>query len=267
MVEDKIIIHDKKINYILLIIGFALILLNITISLGYQFINIIGVSIFQSDITSDFLDFYNNFSSVILLFRWLLNLTGIIIFFIAGRKILVDEKFSILVFVLLMVSSFIYLVGSFAGSLSSSNWFIVISFLLKLSVLVFMILILVRNKIMSKLLLVSVILFGINILVQIITPYVSNIVLRLVSSSISDFDIGQVIVILNGVNLISSYIGFAAMVLVSIYLIKSFVKNNVFRKSSLNKLIAILLMIVPTLIVNTVIYVIYLVGLFVLTTI
>jgi hypothetical protein len=92
-------------------------------------------------------------------------------------------------------------------------------------------------------------------------------VLRLVSSSISDFDIGQVIVILNGVNLISSYIGFAAMVLVSIYLIKSFVKNNVFRKSSLNKLIAILLMIVPTLIVNTVIYVIYLVGLFVLTTI
>jgi hypothetical protein len=143
MVEDKIIIHDKKINYILLIIGFALILLNITISLGYQFINIIGVSIFQSDITSDFLDFYNNFSSVILLFRWLLNLTGIIIFFIAGRKILVDEKFSILVFVLLMISSVIYLVGSFAGSLSSSNWFIVISFLLKLSVLVFMILMLV----------------------------------------------------------------------------------------------------------------------------
>ena len=92
MVEDKIIIHDKKINYILLIIGFALILLNITISLGYQFINSIGISIFQSDITSDFLDFYNNFSSVILLFRWLLNLTGIIIFFIAGRKILVDEK-------------------------------------------------------------------------------------------------------------------------------------------------------------------------------
>ncbi len=267
MVEDKIIIHEKKSSYLLLLIGFALILLNITISLGYHFINSIGVSIFQSDITSDFLDFYNNFSSVILLFRWLLNLAGIIIFFIAGRKILVDEKFSILVFVLLMVSSFVYFIGAFAGSLSFSNEFIVISFLLKLSVLLFMILILVRNKIMSKLLLVSVILFGINILVQIVTPYVSNKLISLGSSSISYFDIGQVIVILNGVNLISSYIGFAAMVLVSIYLIKSFVKNNVFNKQSLNKLISILLMVVPTLVVNTVVFVIYLVGLFVLTTI
>lgn len=268
MVEDKIIIHEKKSDYLLLLIGFALTLLSVTMSLGYYFINSVGISIFQADITSDFLSFNTNFSNVISVFSWCLNIAGTIIFFIAGRRILVDKKFSILVFVILMVSSFFNVVAAMVSSVLAVYWiFIVISFLVKLVALVFMILILVRNKIFSKLLLTSVILFGIHILIQAITPYVRRMIWDLSYVSFHYFDIGKMLAILNAVSLISRFVGFAAMVLATIYLIKAFIKNNVFNKPSLNKVISILLMVVPTLVVNTIVCVIYLICLFVLTTI
>ena len=163
----------------------------------------------------------------------MLNLAGTILGFIAGRKILLDKKLSILVFVILMVSSFVNLIEVFAVS---SFWFTVISFMLKLVALVFMILILIRNKILSKLLLTSVILFGIHILIQMIIPFVSNEITSLMLVSYRQFTIAQMYATLNAVNFISRLICFAAMVLVVIYIIKSFVKNNVFSKSSLNKL-------------------------------
>ena len=53
MVEDKIIIHEKKSNYFLLLIGFALIFLNVTILLVYNIVSSVGI-FFQSDITYDF---------------------------------------------------------------------------------------------------------------------------------------------------------------------------------------------------------------------
>lgn len=268
MVEDKIIIHEKKSNYLLLLIGFSLVLLSVTMSLGYYFINLVGISIFQADLTSDFLSFNSNFSNVIAVFSWCLNLAGTIIFFIAGRKILVEKKFSTLVFVLLMVSSFLNLIAAIASSVLTVYWiFIVISFLVKLVALVFMILILVRNKILSKLLLTSVILFGIHILIKVVTPYVREVILSLRFASYQPFDIGKMLATLNAVSLISRLVGFAAIVLVTIYLIKAFIKNNVFNKQSLNKVISILLMVVPTLVVNTIVCVIYFVCLFLLTTI
>lgn len=266
MVEDKIIIHEKKSNDLLLLIGFALILLNVTISLGYYIVNSIGISIFKSDITLDFVEFNNYFTIVIYIFRWILNLAGTILFFIAGRKILVDKKFSILVFVLLMVSSFFNLVMAVASSILTIYWiFTVISCVFILVSLVFVMLILIRNKILSKLLLTSVILFGIHILIQAITPFVRQMILSFVS--FHKFDIGKILTTLNAVNLISRFVGFAAMVLIIIYLIRAFVKNNVFNKPSLNKIISILLMVVPTLVVNAIVYVIYFVCLFVLTNI
>lgn len=268
MIENKIIIHEKKSNYLLLLIGFALILLNVTISLGYNIVSSVGTNIVKSDITLDFIEFSNSFAIVIYLFSWILNLAGTILFFIASRKILVDKKFSILVFVLLTVSSFSDLVMVVTSSILTIYWiFTLISFILKLVALVYMILILIRNKIMSKLLLTSIILFGVHILMQMVTPYVRNFILSFEMVSFSQFDIAKMLAILNAVNFISRLVGFVAIVLVTIYLIKAFVKNNVFSKSSLNKVISILLMVVPTLIVNTVIFVIYFVCLFVLTTI
>ena len=268
MVEDKIIIHEKKSNYLLLLIGFAFILLNVTITLGYYIVSSVGTYMVRSNITFDFIEFSNYFTIVIYLLRWILNFAGTILFFIAGRKILLDKKYSVLLFVLLIVSSFFGLVAVIASSTLRVYWiFNVISVLIKLIALVFIILILIRNKIVSKLLLISIILFGVHILIQMIIPYARNLILSFQMVSYQPFDIAEMLVILNAVNFISMLISFVAIVLVAIYLIKAFVKNNIFKKPSLNKIISILLMVVPTLVVNSIIYVIYLVCLFVLTTI
>ena len=53
--------------------------------------------------------------------------------------------------------------------------------------------------------------------------------------------------------------GLIGLILIIIYLIRSIIKNNVFRKPFLNKLIPTLLMVIPTLIVNLFTYIIYLV--------
>ena len=265
MVEDKIIIHEKKSNYLLLMIGFALILLNVNIVLGYNIVSTIGTNMVKSYINSDFIKFNNYFAIAVYVFRMTLNIVGTILFFIAGKKILLDKKYGVLVFVLLLVSNFISFIGIFAGSLG--YWFTVISFMLKLVVLVFMTLILIRNKILSKLLLTSIILFGNYVLSQIFTPYVRNLLLSFQMVSYQPFDIGKMYAILNVVNVIGSLIGFVAIVLVAIYLIKAFVKNNVFKKPSLNKVITILLMVVPALVVNSIIYIIYFICLFAFTNI
>ena len=73
MVEDKIIIHEKKSNYLLLLIGFAFILLNVTITLGYYIVSSVGTYMVRSNITFDFMEFSNYFTIVIYLLRWILT--------------------------------------------------------------------------------------------------------------------------------------------------------------------------------------------------
>lgn len=260
MVEDKIIIHEKKIDYILFMIGLAFLVLSITTFMGFYLLNLVTSPFIEDNFSYEFIKFINSYAGAITIFSWCLKIPAYIIMFIALRKILINKKFSILVFVLLLVHVVVYFIGRFFANMSSlDNVFYTICNVIELVVLIFMFLIINKNKILSKLLIVSMVLCCIEIVIGIFTPFVHSLIIDLMYMNNGKIDLSTSLAALNLTNLIGSYMGLIGLILIIIYLIRAIIKNNIFKKPFLNKLIPTLLMVIPTLIVNLFTYIIYLV--------
>ena len=263
MVENKIIIHDKKINYILFAAGFSVYFALISLTFTNSIFSNIVVNIFQDDY--EFLKFYAAFIYRLSLILSLVNIPCIIICFIFARKILINKKFTVLVFVLKLVEETILLISYIPWLSLPGNIVSFITNILLIVVLVFSLIILIKNNILSKLLLVSVIFIGINVVVSIFMPYLREHVLRLGLVSSRMYPIGEMMVVLNYVNLFSNLLNYAGYILIVVYIVKCLVKNNIFKLNKLNTLLSLVMMLIPTFLCNFIMIVVYMISIFILT--
>ena len=103
MVDEHIIIHNRKVDYILLMVAVALgMIANIVTSYFNNFIQLIQ-SLNQGDFSSDSYIFLNNYKQMIALFFMLFSLAAIILKFISLKNILIDKSFVLVVFILRLV--------------------------------------------------------------------------------------------------------------------------------------------------------------------
>lgn len=263
MVEDKIIIHDKKINYLMFAIGFALYFTLISVVFTNSIFSNVFVNLFKDDY--DFLKFYASFTYRAWLIISLISIPSTIVCFIFARKILINKKFTVLVFVLKLIEESILLINRMPWWTLPVNIVSVITNIILIAELVFILIILIKNNILSKLLLISIIFIGINTIVNIFMPYVRDYVLSLRFVSSYYYPVGEMMVVLNYVNFISKLINYAGYILVIVYIVKCLVKNNVFKLNKLNTLLAFVVMLAPALFCNFIMIVVYIISIFILT--
>ena len=248
MVENKIIIHDKKINYLMFAIGFALCFATVSAGYANYFYNRILVNYFKDNY--DFLIYFSQHAYYISIIFRIVNIPGIIISFIFGRKILINKRFTILVFILLLISISISLIASLPWLDLPGNIMSIINGTFSTVIFVFILLILIRNKILSKLLIVSMIFIGVQLPIQIFAPIIRENIFRLALVSSYYFPVSEMLTILNLVILISDTLVFVGYVLVIIYLVKCFIKNNIFNIKKLNIILSLVILLGPSIILN-----------------
>ena len=146
MVENKIIIHDKKINYLMFAIGFALYFTLISVVFTNSIFSNIFVNLFKDDY--DFLKFYALFMYRTGLIISLISIPSIIVCFIFARKILINKKFTVLVFVLKLIEESILLINRIPWWSLPVNIISVITNIILIAELVFILIILIKNNIL-----------------------------------------------------------------------------------------------------------------------
>ena len=248
MVEDKIILHEKKINYLMFAIGFAVLFSIVSAGYGNYFYNRILVNYFKDNY--DVLIYFSQHAYYISIIFKIINIPGIIISFIFARKILINKRFTIFVFILTLVNITISLIASLPWLNLPGNIMSIITGTFSTVVFVFILLILIRNKILSKLLIVSMIFIGVQLPIQIFAPFIRENILSLGLVSSYHSPVSEMLTILNLVILISDTLVFVGYVLVIIYLVKCFIKNNIFNIKKLNIILSLVILLGPSIILN-----------------
>lgn len=248
MVEDKIIIHEKKINYLMFAIGFAVLFSTVSAGYGNYFYNRILVNYFKDNY--DVLIYFSQHAYYISIIFKIINIPGIIISFIFARKILINKRFTIFVFILTLVNITISLIASLPWLNLPGNIMSIINGTFSTVIFVFILLIIIRNKILSKLLIVSMIFRGVQLPIQILAPFIRENIFRLGLVSSYRFPVSEMFTILNLVILISDTLVFVGYILVIIYLVKCFIKNNIFNIKKLNIILSLVILLGPSIILN-----------------
>lgn len=261
MVEDKIIIFEKKIDYILLFISVIMFLLSITpfihVNLLYEIEKFFFGDVIIYDIHYVILGV--SLMLVVYLFSFAFKIAGIILLYVSLKNILINKKYNTLLFIMFLVG----VVFNFIALFSHNVYLTAIGYLIYIFILCLILVIVKQNNILSKLLVTATVIFSVNIIISGASKIVGNILDDKYMGSedliLSSFSVAEFSEIIYGVNSVNSLILLSGIVLIIIYVIRCICKNNIFVKKSLNKLIPTIITVGSVLILNIAFTIAYLV--------
>ena len=160
MVDEHIIIHNRKVDYILLMVAVALGMISTIVSNSFSdFINVIRM-FDDGSFNSNSIIVLSNYQQMISLFFVLFSLGAIILKFISLKNILINKRFVLVVFILRLVDWTINFLNT--CRVFDKAYYLVntLSVLISISVIILLLLILIKNKILSPLTLIIIIFMG-----------------------------------------------------------------------------------------------------------
>lgn len=260
MVEDKIIISEKKIDYILLFISVIMFLLSITTFIHVNLIYELEELFFGDVIIYDtrYVILSVSLMLVVYFFSFAFKIVGIILLYFSFKKILINKKYNILLFIIFLVG----VVFNFIALFSHNAYLTGIGYLIYIFLLCLILIIVKQNNILSKLLFTAAVTFGVNIIISGASKVVGNIIGNKYMSSedliLSSFSVAEFNEIIYSVNSVNSLILLSGIVLIIIYVIRCICKNNIFVKKPLNKLIPTIITVGSVVIFNIAFTIVYL---------
>lgn len=254
MVDEHIIIHNRKVDYILLMVAVALGMISTIVSNSFSdFINVIRL-FEDGSYNSNSIIVLSNYQQMISLFFVLFSLAAIILKFISLKNILINKRFVLVVFILRLVDWTINFLNT-CRVFDKTYYFVnILSVLISISVVILLLLILIKNKILSPLTLIIIIFMGSSSSLNLLHSVLYSVYLY---SGDLHMDIGTYITMLNYIATFAKLLSNVAAILTVIYLVKCICKNNIFKKPVFNTLIPLGSFIVPATVLSNIFCIIY----------
>lgn len=254
MVDEHIIIHNRKVDYILLMVAVALGMISTIVSNSFSdFINVIRL-FDDGSFNSNSIIVLSNYQQMISLFFVTFSLAAIILKFISLKNILINKRFVLVVFILRLVDWTINFLNTCRVFDKAYYLVNILSVLISISVIVFLLLILIKNKILSPLTLIIIIFMGASSSVNLLHSVLYSVYLN---SGDLHMDIATYITMLNYIATFAKLLSNVAAILTVIYLVKCICKNNIFKKPVFNTLIPLGSFIVPATVLSNIFCIIY----------
>lgn len=254
MVDEHIIIHNRKVDYILLMVAVALGMISTIVSNSFSdFINVIRM-FDDGSFNSNSIIVLSNYQQMISLFFVLFSLGAIILKFLSLKNILINKRFVLVVFILRLVDwtiNFLNTCRVFDKAYYVVN---ILSVLISISVIILLLLILIKNKILSPLTLIIIIFMGSSSSLNLLHSVLYSVYFN---SGDLHMDISTYITMLNYIATFAKLFSNVAAILTVIYLVKCICKNNIFKKPVLNTLIPLGSFIVPATVLSNIFCIIY----------
>lgn len=254
MVDEHIIIHNRKVDYILLMVAVALGMISTIVSNSFSdFINVIRL-FEDGSYNSNSIIVLSNYQQMISLFFVLFSLAAIILKFISLKNILINKRFVLVVFILRLVDWTINFLNTCRVFDKAYYLVNILSVLISISVIILLLLILIKNKILSPLTLIIIIFMGSSSSLNLLHSVLYSVYLN---SGDLHMDIGTYITMLNYIATFAKLLSNVAAILTVIYLVKCICKNNIFKKPVFNTLIPLGSFIVPATVLSNIFCIIY----------
>jgi hypothetical protein len=254
MVDEHIIIHNRKIDYILLMVAVALGMISTIVSNSFSdFINVIRM-FDDGSFNSDSIIVLSNYQQMISLFFILFSLGAIILKFLSLKNILINKRFVLVVFILRLVDWTINFLNTCRVFDKAYYLVNILSVLISISVIILLLLILIKNKILSPLTLIIIIFMGSSSSVNLLHSVLYSVYFN---SGDLHMDISTYITMLNYIAAFAKLFSNVAAILTVIYLVKCICKNNIFKKPVFNTLIPLGSFIVPATVLSNIFCIIY----------
>lgn len=254
MVDEHIIIHNRKVDYILLMVAVALGMISTIVSNSFSdFINVIRM-FDDGSINSNSIIVLSNYQQMISLFFVTFSLAAIILKFISLKNILINKRFVLVVFILRLVDwtiNFLNTCRVFDKAYYVVN---ILSVLISISVIILLLFILIKNKILSPLTLIIIIFMGASSSLNLLHSVLYSVYFN---SGDLHIDMGTYITMLNYIATFARLFSSVAAILTVIYLVKCICKNNIFKKPVFNTLIPLGSFIVPATVLSNIFCIIY----------
>lgn len=254
MVDEHIIIHNRKVDYILLMVAVALGMISTIVSNSFSdFINVIRM-FDDGSFNSNSIIVLSNYQQMISLFFILFSLGAIILKFLSLKNILINKRFVLVVFILRLVDWTINFLNTCRVFDKAYYLVNILSVLISISVIILLLLILIKNKILSPLTLIIIIFMGSSSSVNLLHSVLYSVYFN---SGDLHMDISTYITMLNYIAILAKLFSNVASILTVIYLVKCICKNNIFKKPVFNTLIPLGSFIVPATVLSNIFCIIY----------
>jgi hypothetical protein len=254
MVDEHIIIHNRKVDYILLMVAVALGMISTIVSNSFSdFINVIRM-FDDGSFNSNSIIVLSNYQQMISLFFVTFSLGAIILKFLSLKNILINKRFVLVVFILRLVDwtiNFLNTCRVFDKAYYVVN---ILSVLISISVIILLLFILIKNKILSPLTLIIIIFMGSSSSLNLLHSVLYSVYFN---SGDLHMDMGTYITMLNYIAAFAKLFSNVAAILTVIYLVKCICKNNIFKKPVFNTLIPLGSFIVPATVLSNIFCIIY----------
>lgn len=254
MVDEHIIIHNRKVDYILLMVAVALGMISTIVSNSFSdFINVIRM-FDDGSFNSNSIIVLSNYQQMISLFFVLFSLGAIILKFLSLKNILINKRFVLVVFILRLVDWTINFLNTCRVFDKAYYLVNILSVLISISVIILLLLILIKNKILSPLTLIIIIFMGSSSSLNLLHSVLYSVYFN---SGDLHMDISTYITMLNYIAAFAKLFSNVAAILTVIYLVKCICKNNIFKKPVFNTLIPLGSFIVPATVLSNIFCIIY----------
>jgi hypothetical protein len=254
MVDEHIIIHNRKVDYILLMVAVALGMISTIVSNSFSdFINVIRM-FDDGSFNSNSIIVLSNYQQMISLFFVLFSLGAIILKFLSLKNILINKRFVLVVFILRLVDWTINFLNTCRVFDKAYYLVNILSVLISISVIILLLLILIKNKILSPLTLIIIIFMGSSSSLNLLHSVLYSVYFN---SSDLHMDRSTYIRMLNYIAAFAKLFSNVAAILTVIYLVKCICKNNIFKKPVFNTLIPLGSFIVPATVLSNIFCIIY----------
>jgi hypothetical protein len=254
MVDEHIIIHNRKVDYILLMVAVALGMISTIVSNSFSdFINVIRM-FDDGSFNSNSIIVLSNYQQMISLFFVLFSLGAIILKFLSLKNILINKRFVLVVFILRLVDWTINFLNTCRVFDKAYYLVNILSVLISISVIILLLLILIKNKILSPLTLIIIIFMGSSSSLNLLHSVLYSVYFN---SGDLHMDISTYITMLNYIAAFAKLFSNVASILTVIYLVKCICKNNIFKKPVFNTLIPLGSFIVPATVLSNIFCIIY----------
>lgn len=254
MVDEHIIIHNRKVDYILLMVAIVLGMINLIVTNSFSNFTMLIRLFDEKNFTADSVLLMSYFNSAINIFFLIFSIASTILMYISLKNILIDNSFLLVIFVLRLVIltiSVLQLNGVFYTLIYYVN---VLVELMNICIVVFILLLLIKNKILSGLTLSIVIVIGIGNFLNLIGSALYSVYFN---NGDINFVVAKFVTMINYISLLSKQLLIVGGILTVIYLVKCICKNNIFKKPVFNTLIPLGSFIIPSTILSNIFCIIY----------